>query len=86
VRREAGKAFTNREKDPNIKIHLLLGGEKMVNKALRQALKLQDVFLAARSPKTNTESFWETCPHPNQKMGPNTIRMLELWEAMAIPG
>lgn len=51
VRREAGKAFTDMVEEPNIKIHLHLGGEKIVNKALRQALKLQAVFLAARSQK-----------------------------------
>jgi hypothetical protein len=33
--------------DPSIKIHLLLGGEKTVNGALRQALELQAVLLAA---------------------------------------
>jgi hypothetical protein len=34
--------------DPYIKIQQLLGGKKMVNKVLKQALELQDVFLAAR--------------------------------------
>jgi hypothetical protein len=42
-----GKAFADGVEDPAIKIQLLLGGEKMMNKALRQALELQTVLLAA---------------------------------------
>jgi hypothetical protein len=52
VRKEAGRAFTGGVEDPDIKIQLLLGGEKTINEALRQALKLQAVFLAARPRKT----------------------------------
>jgi hypothetical protein len=52
VRKEAGRAFTDGVEDPDIKIQLLLGGEKTVNKALRQAFELQAVFLAARPWKT----------------------------------
>jgi hypothetical protein len=52
VRRKAGKAFDNGVEDPDGRNHLLLGGEKMVNEALRQALDLQAVFLAARPRKT----------------------------------
>jgi hypothetical protein len=33
--REAGKAFADGVEDPDIKIQLLLGGDKTVNKALR---------------------------------------------------
>jgi hypothetical protein len=58
----------------------------MVNEALRQAMKLQAVFLAARSQKTSAGSFWESCPHPSREKGPKTIRMLELWEARTLPG
>jgi hypothetical protein len=52
VRKEAGRAFTDGVEDPDIKIQLLLGGEKAVNEALRRALELQTVFLAARPRKT----------------------------------
>jgi hypothetical protein len=38
IRREAGKAFADGVEDPNIKIQLLLGGEKTVNKALSRHL------------------------------------------------
>jgi hypothetical protein len=57
VRREAGKVFVNWVEDPAIKIQLLPGGEKMVNEALWQALKLQAVLLAARPHKTSTRTF-----------------------------
>jgi hypothetical protein len=40
VRREADRAFTDGLGDPDIKMHLLLGSEIMVNKALRQTLEL----------------------------------------------
>jgi hypothetical protein len=56
--REAGKAFVFGVEDPDIKIQLLLGGEKMVNEALRQALELHVVLIAARSQKTSTKTFW----------------------------
>jgi hypothetical protein len=52
VRRKAGKAFVHGVEDPDVKIQLLVGGEKAVNEALRQALELQAVFLAARPRKT----------------------------------
>jgi hypothetical protein len=38
IGREAGKAFAYGVEDPDIKIQLLVGGEKTVNDALRQAL------------------------------------------------
>jgi hypothetical protein len=43
--------------DPDIKTHLLLDGEKAVNKALRQALELKVVLQAARPHKTSTKTF-----------------------------
>jgi hypothetical protein len=58
IRREAGKAFTHGVEDHGIKIALLIGGEKTVNEALRQALKLQAVLLAARPHKISTKTFW----------------------------
>jgi hypothetical protein len=47
VRKDVGRAFTDGVEDPDLKIQLLLGGEKTINEALRQA-----VFLAARPQKT----------------------------------
>jgi hypothetical protein len=58
IRREAGKAFADGVQDPDIKIKLLLGGEKTVNEALRKALELQAVLIAARPPKTSSRTFW----------------------------
>jgi hypothetical protein len=58
IRREAGKTFADGVQDPDIKIQLLLGGEKTLNEALRQAMELQDVLLAARPHKTSARTFW----------------------------
>jgi hypothetical protein len=58
IRREAGKDFADRVDDPEIKIQLLLGGEKAVKEALRQALESQAVLLAARPHKTSGQIFW----------------------------
>jgi hypothetical protein len=64
VRRKAGKAFVHGVADPDVKIQLLVGGEKTVNEALRQALELQAVFLAARPRKT----LWgNRSPQPRQR-------------------
>jgi hypothetical protein len=56
--REAGKVFADGVEDATIKIQLLMGGEKMVNEALGQALELQAVLLAARPHKTSARIFW----------------------------
>jgi hypothetical protein len=40
LRTEAGKTFIAGVEHPAIRIQLLLGGEKMMNKVLRQALEL----------------------------------------------
>jgi hypothetical protein len=58
IRREACKAFAGGVEDLAIRIRLLLGEEKMVYKALRQALKLQAVLLAAR-PKKQAPGYLE---------------------------
>jgi hypothetical protein len=50
--------FTNRLEDPTIKIQLLLGEGKMVNEALRKALELQAMLLAARPQKVSARTFW----------------------------
>jgi hypothetical protein len=56
IRREAGKAFADWVEDPAIKICLLLVGKKMAKEALRQALELQTMLLAARLQKTSARS------------------------------
>jgi hypothetical protein len=58
IRREAGNTFAEGVEDHEIKVALLIGGEKTVNEALRQALELQAAFLAARSQKTSTNTLW----------------------------
>jgi hypothetical protein len=60
IRREAGKAFADGLGDTVIKIQLLLGGERMVNAALRQALELQAVILSVKPHKTSTITFWRS--------------------------
>jgi hypothetical protein len=45
---------------PDIKIQLLLGGEKTVNEALRQALELQAALLTARPLKITTKIYGGT--------------------------
>jgi hypothetical protein len=57
IRSEAGRAFACGVKDPDINIELLLGGEKTVNEALRQALELQAVLVAARPHQNNTNTY-----------------------------
>jgi hypothetical protein len=54
IRREAGKAFVDGIEDYEIKIRLLLGGEKTLSDVLRQALELHAVLIAARSQKSNS--------------------------------
>jgi hypothetical protein len=51
IRREAGKAFVDVLEDPDIQIQVLLGGQKTVKEAFRQALKLHAVLLAASPHK-----------------------------------
>jgi hypothetical protein len=58
VAREAGKA--------DIKIQLLLGGEKTVNEALRQALELQAVLVAA-TPYENANTYRKYRSFPTQQ-------------------
>jgi hypothetical protein len=70
IRREAEKAFADGVEDHEIKVALLIGGEKTVNEALRQAFELQAVFLAARSYKTSTKTFWESPSPPTRQRDP----------------
>jgi hypothetical protein len=69
---EPGKAFADRVEDPVIKIQLLLGGEKTVNGALRQALQMQAMLLAARPKKTSISTFWRSRLPPTRQR--NQIR------------
>jgi hypothetical protein len=84
-RREAGKAFTDGGEDPAIKIQLLLVGEKTANEALRQALILQAMLLAARAHKSSTRTFWGSRSPPTGQSG-KMIGMLELLRARPLPG
>jgi hypothetical protein len=67
IGREAGKAFVYEIKDADIKIQLLLGGEKTVNEALRQALELQAVLVAARPHEESTKTYRKYRSPPNQR-------------------
>jgi hypothetical protein len=58
IRREAGCAFVDGVGDTDIKMKLLLGGEKTVNETLRQALELQAVSLAARPQNNSAKTCW----------------------------
>jgi hypothetical protein len=67
IGREAGKTFAYGVQDPDIKIQLLLGGEKRVNEALRQALELQAVLVAARPYKNNTKTYRQNQSPPHSE-------------------
>jgi hypothetical protein len=54
-------------KEPDIKIQLLLGGERMVNKALRQALELQAILVAARPHQNNTNLYQGNWSPPTRR-------------------
>jgi hypothetical protein len=63
IRREAGKVSAYGVKDSDIKIELLLGGEKMVNEGLREA-----VLIDARLHQNNTKVYWgNRSPPPTYK-------------------
>jgi hypothetical protein len=67
IQNAAGKAYADGIEDSTLKIQLLLGGEKMVNEALRQALELQAVLLAATPPKARPRKFWGSqSPPPSE--------------------
>jgi hypothetical protein len=76
VRREAGRAFTYGVKDPDIKIQLLLGGEKTVNEALGQALELQAVLVVARPYQNITKTYGGNRSPPTHRRG---TRQLGCW-------
>jgi hypothetical protein len=68
--------------DTDIKIKLLLGGEKTVNEALRQALELQAVSVAAR-PQNNSTTVWGNRSSPTRAEG-KIVGMLALWSARSL--
>ncbi|PNF39393.1 hypothetical protein B7P43_G13216 [Cryptotermes secundus] len=57
IGREAGIAFVYGIRDADIRFQLLLGGEKKVNEALRRALELQAVLIAARPHEGSTKTY-----------------------------
>jgi hypothetical protein len=66
IRRKAGKVFVEGIQDYEIKIRLLLGGEKTLSEALRQALEVHAVLIAARSHRSkNVASSWTRSPPSN---------------------
>jgi hypothetical protein len=58
-------------RSPDISTQLLLGGEKTVDMALRQAIELQAILLAAGLWKTSVRTFWfwQSWSHPNWVKG-----------------
>jgi hypothetical protein len=75
-RQEAGRAFVDGIEYPDIKIKLLLGGEKTVNEALRQALELQAMLLVARPHKSSTMTIWGRRSPPTRR---RDARKSECW-------
>jgi hypothetical protein len=83
---EAGKAFADSVEDLAIKFQLLLlGGEKTVNEALRQALELQSMLFSPRGHKMSARKFWGA-DHPHLAKRHKTIGMLVLWRARPLLG
>jgi hypothetical protein len=79
LRSKAGKAIAEGVEDPNIKIYLLLGGQKKVNEPLRHVLKLQAVLLADRPPQeTSTRIFWGSRSRPTGRRDPKAIELQNL--------
>jgi hypothetical protein len=64
----------------------LIGGEKTVNKALRQALELQTIFLAARPHKTSTKTLWGSRSPTHPAKGRKKISMLDLYKTRTLHG
>jgi hypothetical protein len=66
IRRVAGRAFVYGVKNPDIKIQLLLGGERTVNEALRKAVELQVILVGARPHQNNTNIYRGNPSPPTQ--------------------
>jgi hypothetical protein len=67
IRRAAGKAFADGVEDHEIKVALMIGGKKTVNEALRQALEIQALLVAAISHKTSNKTVWGSRWPPSYK-------------------
>jgi hypothetical protein len=67
IGREAANAFTHGVDDHDIKIQLLLGGEKTIIEAPRKAIELQAVLVAVRPPNSNSTPYGgnRSTPHGN---------------------
>jgi hypothetical protein len=87
LRREMGKAFAEGVEDPAIKIQMLLEGKKPLNEALRQAIELQAVLLAAGTQKKLAPGrSGEGAIAPYRAKRRKTDGVLELWRARPLPG
>jgi hypothetical protein len=68
--------------DPDTKTRLLLGGKWTLTEAIRQALKLHAVLVAASNQQPGTREpvtrHSAGADHPHQGMGHEPIRKLEL--------
>jgi hypothetical protein len=81
IRKEAGKAFVEVIQEYEIKIRLLLGGEKTLSEELRQALEIHTVLIAARSERSNNgASSWTRSPPPHPTERRKAFGKLELQE------
>jgi hypothetical protein len=78
VRREVGKAFADGVEDPNIKIQLLLGGEKTVTRLSGR--------LFSKWPDPGMPGHSGGADALNWEKRPPTTGMLELWEARPLLG
>jgi hypothetical protein len=68
IRRKAGKELADGVEDLAITIQLQLERGKTVSYALRQALELQAVLLAARPHKTSSRTYWGSrSPHTGRR-------------------
>jgi hypothetical protein len=70
--------FTERVEAPDIKSSC--GWEKTVNKAFRQALKLQAVLLVARTHKKSARTFWRSQSAPTGRRDTSKSRCLSCGE------
>jgi hypothetical protein len=67
------KTFMDRVEDPTIKIHLLWGGEKTMNRVCRQILELQAVLPAARPKRNSARTFWGSQSPPTGQRDQNNL-------------
>lgn len=87
IRREALKAFTDMVEDREVEVSLLIEEEKALNEALRQALKLQTVFLAAGPIRlAPTHSGGDNRrPHDRGTQSSQNAGAVESWATLRVP-